>query len=676
MQVSYQNDVKIYNLSAGRSLPEWLSDRKKRSLAKKHVDIRRRIELIQDFDMPVVSTSIRASNDGQYIFATGTYKPRVKCFDVRNLSLKFERCFDSEVVTFEILSDDYSKLVFLQSDRNIELHSAAGKYFRIRVPRFGRDIKYHYPSCDLFVVGASNEIYRLNLERGQFLQSFCSDTSGINKCAINPVHHLLLTGTEEGKVEVWDPRSRNKAGSLDCGFHCITQDSSMKSVPSITALNWEGPLNLAVGTITGQVLLYDIRSNKPFMTKDHNSNLPIRNIEFHRNMNLVYSMDESIVRIWDKSNGNLFTSVQAVENSKFNDLCIIPNTGMFFLANEEAKIQTYYIPSLGPAPGWCGFLDNLTEELEEETKEIVYDDMKFVTDKELDDLGLTHLKGTKMLTAYMHGHYMHASLYRKARDLMQPFDLEEHKRKKIKQKIAEETASKIKFEKTLPAVNKDLALKHMEMDNIKKKKTTSNLLKDTRFQELFKNPDFQIDTNAEEYALLNPVISQADKRKRKNFTEVAEAAFENEEDNGKTSADEDFHDSSSDDEKIWAKEVQKGYRKHKKNERQKELEAISDDEPEEKGAAKKAKMYEIKEDVQFTGSKLQIRKKNKTSFGRRLKDEEANNFHVTGTGGNRQMTFSIGKRNQQRRTKDRPTGDRREFKDLLRPARNMGKRKF
>lgn len=60
--------------------------------------------------MPGVSTTVRVSKDGQYILATGIYKPRVKCFDVNNLSLKFERCFDSEAVTFEILSDDYSKV--------------------------------------------------------------------------------------------------------------------------------------------------------------------------------------------------------------------------------------------------------------------------------------------------------------------------------------------------------------------------------------------------------------------------------------------------------------------------------------------------------------------------------------------------------------------------------------
>lgn len=89
---------------------QWLTERKKRALLKKNVDLRRRIELIQEFDMPGVSTNIRVSKDGQYIMATGIYKPRVKCFDVNNLSLKFERCLDSEVVTFEILSEDYTKV--------------------------------------------------------------------------------------------------------------------------------------------------------------------------------------------------------------------------------------------------------------------------------------------------------------------------------------------------------------------------------------------------------------------------------------------------------------------------------------------------------------------------------------------------------------------------------------
>ena len=40
------------------------------------VSLRRRIDLIQDFDMPTVNTRVHVSNDGQYVYTSGTYKPR------------------------------------------------------------------------------------------------------------------------------------------------------------------------------------------------------------------------------------------------------------------------------------------------------------------------------------------------------------------------------------------------------------------------------------------------------------------------------------------------------------------------------------------------------------------------------------------------------------------------
>ena len=57
------------------------------------------------------NSSIHYSRDERYVIALGTYKPRMKCFDVRDLGMKFERCFDSEAVAFDFLSDDYSKLL-------------------------------------------------------------------------------------------------------------------------------------------------------------------------------------------------------------------------------------------------------------------------------------------------------------------------------------------------------------------------------------------------------------------------------------------------------------------------------------------------------------------------------------------------------------------------------------
>ena len=60
-----------------------------------------------------------------------------------------------------------------------------------------------------------------------------------------------------------------------------------------------------------------------------------------------------------------------------NHMNIVKNSGLIFIAAEQPKILSYFIPSLGTAPRWCSFLDNLAEELEEETG-TVYDDYKFV----------------------------------------------------------------------------------------------------------------------------------------------------------------------------------------------------------------------------------------------------------------------------------------------------------
>ena len=55
----------------------------------------------------VLSFQIEISRDGRFVLATGTYKPRVRCFEVDQMAMKFERCFDSEAVAFKLLGDDY-----------------------------------------------------------------------------------------------------------------------------------------------------------------------------------------------------------------------------------------------------------------------------------------------------------------------------------------------------------------------------------------------------------------------------------------------------------------------------------------------------------------------------------------------------------------------------------------
>lgn len=139
---------------------------------RKNEEYKSRIELIQDLDFDVASNRMRFSKDGKYLAAVGMYPPQVKVYELEQLSMKFERHMDCEVIQFEILSDDYSKMAFLQSDRTIEFHAKFGTYYKTRIPKVGRDMVYEPNSCNLFVVGSSNEAYRISLEQGRFLKPY------------------------------------------------------------------------------------------------------------------------------------------------------------------------------------------------------------------------------------------------------------------------------------------------------------------------------------------------------------------------------------------------------------------------------------------------------------------------------------------------------------------------
>ncbi|XP_030376856.1 nucleolar protein 10 [Scaptodrosophila lebanonensis] len=604
MFVSEVNDVKIYNLSAGKSVPDWLTDRRKRARLMKKVDSRRQIELIQDFDMPGVCTSIRMSPDHQYILATGTYKPRVKCFEVSNLSIKFERCFDSEVTTFEVISDDYSKMVFLQCDRYVEIHAAHGRHYRLRIPRFGRDMKYHKPSCDMYIVGVGRDIYRLNLERGQFLQPFETESSTLNACEVNPEHHLLVVGTKEGTVEAWDPRMKQRCATLDVAIKL----PGLKEFPSVTALKYRNGLQMGVGTASGHVLLYDIRAKQPVLIKNHLNKLPIKRLAFNPAQNAVYSLDEATLKLWDEQTGKQIAYIEST--TSFNDFCTIPDTGMFFLAQEDVKMLTYYVPAMGPAPRWCSFLDNLTEEIESEVVENVYEDYQFVTPKELAELGMEHLIGTNLLKGSMHGYFMNVRLYNKAKAVVEPFAFDRFRKEKVRQEIESERQSRLQIKSKLPKVNQELALKIMDEQsnpsNSAKKQNMPSLLEDSRFKAMFENTDFAVNKQAEEYKLLAPVLNRLDKSKAKEIKQRIEVArvaelhaeeaqtradsdndedlfgFEksDNEDGAASSADE----ASSDDEdrRAYVKEMKQAYKQVKQERDQAEEsadEAQSDAEP-------------------------------------------------------------------------------------------------
>lgn len=195
------------------------------------------------------------------------------------------------------------------------------------------------------------------------MQSMETQTKqSVNACDINPEHHLLCVGTHEGTVEAWDPRDKKRCATLDVAMKI----PNLSVFPSISTIKFKNGLQMGVGTQSGHVLIYDIRSNQPLTVKDHYNKLKIKRIAFNESNNAVYSMDEAILKIWDETSGKQIAYIES--ESKFNDMCTIPNSGMMFFAQQTSKMLTYYIPSLGPAPRWCSFLDNLTEEIESEVR--------------------------------------------------------------------------------------------------------------------------------------------------------------------------------------------------------------------------------------------------------------------------------------------------------------------
>uniref|UniRef100_A0A452EEE6 Nucleolar protein 10 n=1 Tax=Capra hircus TaxID=9925 RepID=A0A452EEE6_CAPHI len=678
MQVSSLNEVKIYSLSCGKSLPEWLSDRKKRALQKKDVDIRRRIELIQDFEMPTVCTTIKVSKDGQYILATG--KGQNESFSC------FASFSDDEINT---LSRNLSKLiflfhfqiVFLHNDRYIEFHSQSGFYYKTRIPKFGRDFSYHYPSCDLYFVGASDFTFTFPLKQMLKLSPlslYCFREN--NVCDINSVHGLFATGTIEGRVECWDPRTRGRVGVLDCALSSVTADSEINSLPTISALKFNGALTMAVGTSTGQVLLYDLRSDKPLLVKDHQYGLPIKSVHFQDSLDLILSADSRIIKMWNKNSGKIFTSLEPEHD--LNDVCLYPNSGMLLTANEAPKMGIYYVPVLGPAPRWCSFLDNLTEELEENPESTVYDDYKFVTKKDLENLGLTHLIGSPFLRAYMHGFFMDIRLYHKVKLMVNPFAYEEYRKDKIRQKIEETRAQRVQLKK-LPKVNKELALKLIEEEEEKQKstwkkkvKSLPNILTDDRFKVMFENPDFQVDEESEEFRLLNPLVSKISEKRKKKLRLLEQQELhgkeEEEEPEGKPSDAESSE--SSDDEKDWVVEVRKQRRLLQQEEKVKRQEQLREDQQ----TVLKPQFYEIKAGEEFRSFKDSATKQklmNKTLEDRLKLEAKNGTLSVSDTTvGSKQLTFTLKKSEQQKKQQEAEKLHRQERKAVRRSAGHLRSR--
>lgn len=482
-----------------------------------------RVELIQDLRFETATTRIKATPDGEYLIASGIYPPQMKVYELRELGLKFERHLDSEIIDFEVLGDDYSKLAFLCADRSVILHAKYGKHYTLRIPRMGRDMAYDCWSCDLLCAASSPDLYRINLEQGRFLSSLSTQSPALNVVSRSKLHGLVACGGEDGALECFDLRMRSSVGRINA----VAPTGDIDSEVTAVEFDGDGGYLVALGSSTGKVMIYDLRSSLPIRVKDHMYGSAILDIKWHRTLNSenpkLISTDNHVVRIWDPETGDGMTSIEPTAGA-INDICVFRDSGLMLLALDCSQIPSYFVPALGPAPKWCAYLESLTEELEEGGQTTIYDDFKFVTKEDLEKLNLTNLIGTNLLRAYMHGFFIDHRLHKRAKALVDPFAYDTYIEQRKKEKLEAERASRITIKRKLPKVNRVLAARLLENDEAenenketddnepkkkskKKKGLDGEVLKDERFAAMFENKDYQIDEQSQEYISLHPMSS-------------------------------------------------------------------------------------------------------------------------------------------------------------------------
>ena len=132
----------------------------------------------------------------------------------------------------------------------------------------------------------------------------------------------------------------------------------------------------------------------------------------------------------------------------------------------------------------------------------------------------------------MHGYFISLKLYDTARVIANPFIYDEHRAKMVREKMEKMSESRIRAKKEVGVkVNKTLAekilrdeekaQKRAEKKNKRKQGAVTDvemeaadgddndvaapsILSDPRFAKVFENPEFAIDENSREFALLNP----------------------------------------------------------------------------------------------------------------------------------------------------------------------------
>mmetsp|Transcript_13656 Transcript_13656/g.34340 ORF Transcript_13656/g.34340 Transcript_13656/m.34340 type:complete len:351 (+) Transcript_13656:95-1147(+) len=281
-----------------------------------------------DFGFPSFCQKIKETLTGSFLISYGEYPPQVRCFDLENLSLKFERHLDSSIQNFQIISQDWQKLLFLRNDKQLEFHNKGGFHYKTKILANGVDLLFQSKNNIAYIPSTKNEIFKLDLKEGKFLNSMKNESLYTNTCSGKSLfENILAFGNSGGIIKFWDPRIFQKEIFKIEGFKFIKKLTGKRKITSIR-FSETNEFECFIGFENGEVILFDTRSNFPLISKEMEEPLPIMSIRMDQSGKKILIANCNQIKIWEKKSGKTTSFLDS--KIKINHLCKIKNSGFFF----------------------------------------------------------------------------------------------------------------------------------------------------------------------------------------------------------------------------------------------------------------------------------------------------------------------------------------------------------
>jgi len=291
--------------------------------------------LFSELYFPSYIKKTRQTTDENYLVSIGYYPGMVKCYDLNNFSIKFQRVLSSCINDFQIVSEDWKQILFLCSNK-IEVHSMSGNHFNIKMPEAAYVFKYIKKENVVYIPTLNGNILRYSLIKCKSLKKInnLSDGSKIS-CSFSSQKNMIAFGTSRGYVEFWDTRvTKNFINIFD-----VTKFLNSNDKISKIKFDQKNTYNINIGTQKGNLFIYDIRRSIPLVSKKISSKNEVLSIT-QLNSDIAVSTFNCI-KIISPDQAN--TKYKINFPTKINDLYFFSKYNCILISSNHKRLGVIYL---------------------------------------------------------------------------------------------------------------------------------------------------------------------------------------------------------------------------------------------------------------------------------------------------------------------------------------------